>query len=844
MTGLERFGGKGANLVRLKEAGFPVPSFAVLPASEYRAFMAEHGLDTVIDQALAGGVENAAQASQNIRAAFRRPLSADQRARIEQAVGDLAEHPVAVRSSATAEDLDDASFAGQQDTFLEVTGIDAILEKVVECWSSLWTERAITYRARNGVAVGAERAALGLAVVVQQMVEAEASGVVFTVDPLSGRRDRVVIDAVAGLGEQLVSGQVTPDHFEVEGARIVERAVQGTQPALTDAQLLELAALCRRVADSFGAPQDIEFTRVGDDLQLVQSRAITSLFPVPEGEREALYFSFGAVQGMLAPITPLGRDALQHLGVGLFRLFGAPVEAHANPFVEVAGERMWVRIDRALVGPARSFVLRFLPIGEPVSAKILVHLVQEAAYAPRGDRQAQARFAKRVAPILAFLAPRVARNFADPKAARRRFVATMEAEIESVAGSLAHAATTVDPAERLQARIRVTTDALEHLFGVLLPNFGPVMGPSILMMRRLRSLAAQTGLPDADALAMTILRSLPGNVTTEMDLALNAAARRIAADPASAEAITGGPAEVAADYRAGALPEVATSALDDFLARYGMRGVAEIDLGTPRWRERPEQVVRTIATYLGDTDHAVAYAEGSRAATDAIETLAGALPRHKAAQVRFFGSRLRGLFGLRETPKFTIIRAFGLIRQALQESGRDLVEADRLDDADDVFFLDFGELGTAFTTDRRALVADRKAAREREARRTRVPAVLVGDGRAFFSAPGGGDGDIAGTGVSPGVVTAAVRVVDDPATAELAPGEIMVCRGTDPAWTPLFLTAGGLITEVGGLMTHGSVVAREYGLPAVVGIPDATRLLKTGEVITLDGSAGTITREA
>lgn len=842
MTGLESFGGKGANLVRLREAGFPVPPFAMLPVSEYRAFVTEHGLDSVIEQALADGADHAAQASQNIRAAFRRPLRADQRARIEEAIGDLADRPVAVRSSATAEDLEDASFAGQQDTFLQMTGIDAILEKVVECWSSLWTERAITYRARNGVPTDG----LGLAVVVQQMVEADASGVVFTADPLSGRRDRVVVDAVAGLGEQLVSGQVTPDHFEVDLAatRIVESTVQGERPALTDSHLLELVALCRCVAEAFGRPQDIEFTRVGDDLQLVQSRAITSLFPVPEGDHEAVYFSLGAVQGMLAPITPLGRDALQHLGVGLLRLFGASVEAHSNPFFKVAGERVWVRIDRALVGPARSFVLRFLPIGEPVAAKILEHLVQEAAYAPQGDRQSQARFAKRAAMILVHLVPRVARNFADPDAARRRFVAAMESEIDSVASGLAHAAATADPADRLQDRIRVTTDALEHLFVVLLPNFAPVMGPSILMMRRLRSLAAQTGLSNADALAMTILRSLPGNVTTEMDLALNAAARRIAADPASAEAITGEPADVTADYRAGALPEVATRALDDFLARYGMRGVAEIDLGTPRWRERPEQVVRTIATYLGDADHAVAYAQGSRAAVDAIETLAAALPRHKAAQVRFFGSRLRGLFGLRETPKLTIVRAFGLIRQVLQESGRDLVEAGRLEEADDVFFLDFGELGTAFTTDHRALVTDRKAVREREARRSRLPAVLVGDGRAFFSAPGGEGSDIAGSGVSPGVVTAAVRVVDDPATSELLPGEIMVCRGTDPAWTPSFLTAGGLITEVGGLMTHGSVVAREYGLPAVVGVPDATRRLKTGEVITLDGSAGTITRQA
>lgn len=842
MSGLENLGGKGKNLVRLREGGFPVPPFTVVPVSEYRAFVAEHGLDAVIEQALDGGADPA-EASRTIRAAFRRPVGTEQRDRLVATIGELAQHPVAVRSSATAEDLEDASFAGQQNTFLQVNGVDAIVEKVVECWSSLWTERAIAYRARNDVGVGADRAGLGLAVVVQRMVQAEASGVVFTVDPLTGRRDRLVVDAVAGSGEKLVSGQVNPDHYEVAGTRIVQREVRGERPTLSEPHLLALAALCRRVADVFGAPQDIEFTRVGDELQLVQARAITSLFPVPEGESDAVYLSFGAIQGVLGPLTPLGRDAILHLACGAFGVFGNPQPAQANPYIAVAGERLWIRVDALLVGAARPLAFRFLPVAEPVTAAILKHLGAEPSYASRATRASRFRFARKAAPVAGWLAPRVARNFANTQAARARFIATVEDELAGFAAALQRAGTEADAAVRLQERVQTATYGFGRLFSVLLPNFGPVMGPSILMLHRLRALAAATNLPNADALAMTILRSLPDNVTTEMDLALYAASRRIAGDPASANAMAGDPAEVAAAYRAGALPEVAEGTLRDFLARYGMRGVAEIDLGTPRWREQPEQVIRTIATYLHDPDHAASHADGKDAASAAIQTLAQALPAPKAAQVRFFASRLRGLFGLRETPKFTIIRAFGLVRDALQASGGDLVQAGRLEAGDDVFLLRFDELCTAFTIDHRAVLAERRAAREREARRTRVPTVLVGDGRTFYSAPGDGDGDIGGTGVSPGVVTAPVRIVDDPATAELQRGEIMVCRGTDPAWTPLFLTAGGLITEVGGLMTHGSVVAREYGLPAVVGIPDATRLLATGEVITLDGSAGTIVRK-
>ena len=276
-----------------------------------------------------------------------------------------------------------------------------------------------------------------------------------------------------------------------------------------------------------------------------------------------------------------------------------------------------------------------------------------------------------------------------------------------------------------------------------------------------------------------------------------------------------------------------------------MRGVAEIDLGTPRWREGPEGLFRTLASYLTiDPDRApdVTYAAGRREAEEAIERIAAASTPAKARQVRFIGSRIRAMFGARETPKFTLVRALGMIRLALQASGRDLVAAGVLDDPDDVFFLRVEELHGAFgRRDLRPLVAERRAIRAREQRRTRIPIVLVGDGRTFFDAGIATDADLAGLGVSPGVVEGRARVVDDPRSSELQPGEIMVCRGTDPAWTPLFLTASGLVTEVGGLMTHGSVVAREYGLPAVVGVGGATEILRDGRRIRLDGTSGTIT---
>lgn len=837
-TGTDLLGGKAANLVALRDAGFPVPPFVVLDTGEYAAFVTAHGLGPRIEAALR---LPPAQASEQIRAAFRRPVPDRQRARIEATLTTLGQGPVAVRSSATAEDLPEASFAGQQDTFLDVRGTDAVLAAVIECWSSLWTERAITYRARNEV----PGEGLGLAVVVQELVAAEASGVLFTADPLTGHRGRTVVDAVPGLGEKLVSGQVTPDHVEVDTAsgRVLTRT-PGSEATLTDTQVASLVDLGRRIAAHYGHPQDIEWTRVGEEVQVVQSRAVTSLYPLPEAEGEdlALWLSFGSVQGVLGPLTPLGQDVLCRLLTGVGRLFGLTADHRRHPFLRPAGERLWVRAD-GMLRREPALVTRMVSLADPAAAALLRRLATEPGFGPRRGHRAAA--IRQAAPLAGVLLVRTLRNLARPEAARRRFTRLTDALVADLDTELAATAPITDPQARAAARVRVVETALDAAMPTLLPTFGPIMLPSVLMLAQLRSLAARTGLPDAEALALGVLRSLPGNVTTEMDLALYAVATTIRADPPSRDRFTGAdPAGLAADLAAGTLPPVAARAVTGFLARYGMRGVAEIDVGAPRWRETPETVLRTVVSYLDLPAGAApdtAHERGRREALAGVDRLAAALPAAKARRLRFLAGRLRGLFGMRETPKFTLVRLLGLARTALLAAGADLVAAGRLEDAGDVVFLSLDELRVAFRLDVRDLVTPRRAARAREQRRTRVPILMLGDGRTFYDAPAeDAHADLTGTGVSPGVVEGPVRVVDDPRTAQLRHGEILVCRGTDPAWTPLFLTAAGLVTEVGGLMTHGSVVAREYGLPAVVGVGAATTRLRTGQRIRLDGSAGTI----
>jgi len=354
---------------------------------------------------------------------------------------------------------------------------------------------------------------------------------------------------------------------------------------------------------------------------------------------------------------------------------------------------------------------------------------------------------------------------------------------------------------------------------------------------------------------MVITRALPDNVTTQMDLTLWDTAKAIRADPAAADAFRQlDAATLAGRYLAGALPAAAQAAVAQFMERYGMRGLGEIDLGQPRWRDDPTATMHTLQSYLqidpGQAPDAV-FARGQRAAQEAIASLAAAARRQRGGWlrerlVRGAARRIRVLMGARETPKFLLIREFGLARGALLAAGQGIAAAGIIDQADDLVYLTVAELQALAAhqpQDWKSLIAERRAAYQREARRRQVPRLLISDGRAFYEGVGAQTDTgqvISGSPVSPGVVEGAVHVVLDPGTARLAPGEILVCPGTDPAWTPFFMVAGGLITEVGGLMTHGSVVAREYGIPAVVGVDRATQRLKTGQRIRLDGSSGQI----
>lgn len=907
-TILPEVGGKAANLGELLWAGLPVPPGFCLTTEAYRRALQPdgspesalsdvfRGLEAVDPGDLEGLASLAARARDAVLDAG---IPADVEDAVRLAYAALGpESAVAVRSSATAEDLPFASFAGQQDTYLNVVGSDAVLLAVRKCWASLWTDRAVSYRASNGI----DQAAVTLAVVVQRMVDAETAGVLFTANPVTGRRREAVIDANPGLGEAVVSGAVNPDHFVVDSltGRITERRIgdrklvvrslpgggterldsPGThdataaQPAgaaaedacLSDSQIRALAVLGQRVEEHYQAPQDTEWAVDGDGkLWLTQARPITTLYPQmtrqPAVPGPHAYLCFSLAQGLTRPLTPMGLAGIRLMASSVAGAAGFRVPEPRNgpsPYYE-AGQRIYFDLTSVLrSATGRAIVPRIFDVMEARSAAIMRALFEDPRFAV--NSRTPFKLVRHVAPILLrFRLPEILlRALFRPNVALDKVQGlghNLKAALEISADS--------NPRERLDHAERILG---EKLFPIL-PNTLPPVALGFAMMGLVRKLLGEQA---SWGELQTIIRGLPNNVTTEMDLALWRLATSIRDDSASAETLTGAePAALAVSYRDGGLPAVAQSGLAAFLRDYGHRAIAEIDLGMPRWSEDPTHIIGVLANYLRLDDPRLAPdKQFEKAAHDAEEQAAVLVARARSKSplhakiVKMALERTRMFAGLRELPKYNLVLAFAAVRAQISKVGETLADAGSIDHAGDVFFLDFDDARLGLDgVDLRDLVAQRREDYELELKRRHVPRVLLSDGTEPEALPSGflrrrtgaaasgrppmpdgalPDGMLLGTPASAGTVSAVARVIMDPVGAHLEPGEILVAPSTDPGWTPLFLTAGGLVMEMGGPNSHGAVVAREYGIPAVVGVPDATSRISSGQRITVDGATGTV----
>jgi phosphoenolpyruvate synthase/pyruvate phosphate dikinase len=848
-------GGKGANLGELSRIeGIRVPPGFCVTTDAFRRIMAEapslpslSSLPSIYDflDQLSRLKADDREAISALSAEIRRTLEAitipeDLAAGIIRPLAQLGEQAAyAIRSSATAEDLPTASFAGQQDTYLNVVGGAAILQHVSRCWASLFTERAVTYRLRNGL----DHRKVHMAVVVQQMVFPLAAGILFTADPVTGNRKIASVEASFGLGEALVSGLVNADVYKVRDDEIVARTIgakqiailaspaggtqeqpivpeQQAQPALTELQVVRLAQLGRRIEAHFGCPQDIEWCLVDEDFQIVQSRPITTLFPIPAAgdDENHVYVSVGHQQMMTDPMKPLGLSVWQ---------LTTP-----RPMSE-AGGRLFVDVTQILASPAsRAGLLGALGKSDPLIGDALQAVVDRGnfitslpdegpGWVPPGAGSAA------IETDPALVAELIARSQAS--------TATLKHDIRTKSGSalldfiLAH----IQELKRIQFDPRSMQIVMAGMEAAWWLN---------------DQLQAWLGEKNA---ADTLTQSVPSNVTSEMGLALLDVADVIRPYPQLVAFLQ----QVEDEDFLNELPKLAggreaQDAIRAWLDKYGMRGVGEIDITRPRWSERPAMLVPILLGHISNFEPGAAgrhFEQGREQARKKEQELLDRLRKlpdgeQKAAETKRMIDRVRTFAGYREYPKYGIVSRYFVYKQALMEEAERLVQAGVLREKEDIFYLRFEEIRDVVRTnqvDQQLILQRQEAFKSYQA--LTPPRVLTSDGEAIAgrylraNLPAGA---LVGLAVSAGTIEGRARVILDMANANLEAGDILVTAFTDPSWTSLFVSIKGLVTEVGGLMTHGAVIAREYGLPAVVGVENATRLIKDGQRIRVNGTDG------
>jgi len=841
-------GGKGAHLGELSRIeGLRVPPGFCVTTDAFRRIMVE--APSMHDR-----LDRLSRLNPDDRGAIR-ALSAEVRDAIEGAAipddvaaaitGALAaldeRAAYAVRSSATAEDMPTASFAGQQDTYLNIVGPTAILEHVSRCWASLFTERAVTYRLRNGF----DSREVRMAVVVQQMIVPDASGILFTADPVTSNRKVATVEAGFGLGEALVSGLVNPDVYRVRDGEIVDKAIAakhraieaspagGTreraiersrqeQPALTDAQVVRLAQLGRRIETHFGCPQDIEWCMADDEFHIVQSRPITTLYPIPDVDdrQNHVYISVGHQQMMT--------DAMKPLGLSMWQL-------KAMPRMYEAGGRLFVDVAPMLASSAsRAGTVEGLGKSDPLIGDALRTILDRGDFITllpdEGHRESPAGGVP--APIETDPA-----IVAELRRRSEASIAVLKRDIQATSGSAL-----IDfILEDIQELKRILWDPTNHQ---------AIMAGMEATWWLNDHLEAWLGEKNAaDALA----QSAPDNVTSEMGLALLDVADAIRPHPAVVAFLHDVEDEGFLDQ----LPKIAggrqaRDAIRGYLDSYGMRCVGEIDITRPRWSERPTTLVPVILGNINNFEPGAGKRrfeqgrqEASRKEREILERLR-ALPdgERKAEETKRMIDRLRTFIGYREHPKYAIVSRSFIYKQALMAEAERLVQARVIREKEDVFYLTLAELRAVVDTNH---VDDHLIQQRKEAFRSyqalTPPRVLTSDGEVVTGSYRRDDVPstaLVGLAVSAGTIVGRARVILDMADAEVDAGDILVTAYTDPSWSPLFVAISGLVTEVGGLMTHGAVIAREYGLPAVVGVEHATKLIRDGQRIRVNGTDGYI----
>lgn len=801
-TKLPLVGGKGANLGELTRIdGIQVPAGFCITTDVYKDIIKKVGLR--IDQ------DDISGSCARIRAAIESVPVPEQ---IVAVIATLNEDETyAVRSSATAEDLPTASFAGQQDTYLNIRKED-IVKYISKCWASLFTDRAVIYREQHGY----DHTKVYLSVIIQKMVFPEASGIMFTADPVNGNRKVVSIDAGFGLGEALVGGLVNADNYKVRGRQIIDEKISGKQleivaadkggtlvqkieidcqhsPALTSEEVLSLNDLGRKIEAYFGKPQDIEWCLANGSFYIVQSRPITTLFPLPvaNDDENHVYLSVGHNQMMT--------DAMKPLGLSFF-LMTTPAR------MCTAGGRLFIDVALQLAQPSgRERLINTFGKLDPLFRDALQTVV---------DREGFIQSLPDTTP------PGSQLPVENDPAIVAELIKATQASINELKQNIQDK-TGVALFDFIEKDLQ---DLKKYLFNQQgLAVIMAAMDACSWVNEKIYEWLGEKGVADI------ISQSVPNNITSGMGLDLLDVADAIRPFP-----------EMIKLLQQGEMPP--SKAIDDYLEKYGMRCVGEIDITRTRWRENPSLLYPAILSNIRNFapgERVRKFQKGLQEAENKEREILALLNDEQRAETKEKISLIRNFIGFREYPKYGKICRYYIYKQAILKETAKLFR-----EKEDIFYLTFDELREAVRAQQvdEQLIHTRKQEFKSFEKLT-PPRVITSDGEVItgsYKRENIPANAIIGLPVSAGIIEGRARVILNMEEANLEEGDILVTTFTDPSWTPLFVSIKGLVTEVGGLMTHGAVIAREYGLPAVVGVAGATKLIKDGDWIRVNGTDGFI----
>ncbi len=841
---LEIVGGKGLSLTKMINTGFPVPDGFSITTDAYRTFVDANRIHEKIPACIKNAdiskPDTLEKASQEINSLFHdAQIPMEISLSISNAYTGCIQRgtPVAVRSSATAEDLPEASFAGQQETFLNIEGEEALLQAVKKCWASLWTARAIAYRINNNI----DQTTVALAVVVQELVNADAAGIMFTVNPVNGNRDELVINAAWGLGEAVVSGAVSPDTYTVNRTkgRVARREVEdksvmtvrtegGTaevpvagpqrkKRVLKDRQIMELARLGMKIEEFYGLPMDVEWAAIGNRFFIVQARPITSLPPEWILPDPAVMYGRGSLAEHLpGPVTPL----FATLGLRL-----------ANE----ATAEMW---DRVLGKEARNMMSDhgfYLPLN---------------GYVYGGFRM-KGNELRIMGMSFAQLKPMFTRSVERWQEARDKFAAVVRSQ-ENL--NIA----TMSPVE-LFSSIETLVLASCRYFTDVQSTLPAASMSEIIFTRFYNSLIKRKGDPDA-----TVFMLGSETAALRAEKSLFDLAQWIKQIKPMAEYVQNTPAQnLSADLMDGNPPACMDTGIwmewrQRVFAHLDTHGrtTYEFDFANPTPVEDPAPQLETVKLFL----------EG-KAADPSTRQRKALANRNQAAErtLQRIGWPIKGWFEkllqwaqntgpMREDSIFDMGMGHPLIRRMFGELGKRFTENGAIETVDDIYWLEESEVLDLISglekagrlADHSKEVITRKSDWQSKLK-IKAPVMLPEKTAWNFLIHGAeakrqnGKLVLKGIGTSSGIITAKARVLLSPADFDsMQPGEVLVAVTTTPAWTPLFTLASAVVTDIGGPLSHSSIVAREYGIPAVMAARGATRTIQNGQMVTVDGSAGTV----